>query len=205
MGRFRILTPRLISPFTYLRLLLFALLDIEDVLYRQYQRFITVPNSIFRFHAYLNQRGPIALSDGTMVRIGDLVISMHLWNSRLNKILANVPKAERRRRFLAEVESSLHVLADYLQTHPAFEHTVALRARTLLGYLFDDGNWPFDRFIVKQTWLTRILRFFMRLFLSRQHPQGFRRTFGHKSTNLQLVDFWISKTNFLTLYGSSAA
>lgn len=204
MPRSRILSPTfLLNPFTYLRLALFAFLDIEDILYRQYQRFVTVPNSLFRFHAYLHQGPSITLSDGVVVKTGDLVIALHLWNSRLKKFLARVPRKQRRERFLNEVQRSCEVMAEYLHAHPAYQQCTALRARTLLGYLVEEGRWPFDRFPVPETLITRLQRFTMRLFLSRQHPKGFRRSFGKKSTNLTIVDFWISKEKFFATYGQT--
>jgi hypothetical protein len=183
--------------------MLFAALDIEDALYRKYQNFVTVPNSLFRIHVYLHQGDSITLSDGALVKNGDLVIALHLWNSRLRKFLANVPREQRREVFLNEVQRSCTVLADYLEADSRFARYTALRARTLLGYLVEKGRWPFDRFPVPNTFRTRLHRFSMRLFLSRQHPKGFRRSFGKNRSNLTIVDFWISKEKFLTTYGHS--
>src|SRR5260370_40664511 len=76
---------------------------------------------------------PVAMSDGTRIREGELIGELHLWNEHIPRYSEHGPDlgwaADMRRRILL----SLRLLAQHVERHPAWQHLPAFRADATLS------------------------------------------------------------------------
>ncbi len=74
--------------------------------------------------------GAFTLSDGTVVRPGDLLIDLHLWNEHIPPVPAAGPDLAWARLVAAWMRRSLNLLAGALDADPALHGARAIRAKT---------------------------------------------------------------------------
>src|SRR5260370_7040416 len=85
---------------------------------------------------------PVAMSDGTRIREGELIGELHLWNEHIPRYSEHGPDlgwaADMRRRILL----SLRLLAQHAERHPAWQHLPAFRADATLSSRLGDIQIP---------------------------------------------------------------
>jgi hypothetical protein len=94
----------------------------------------TSPFCIFRMQVVANDR-ELVLTDGTIVRVGDRVINLHLWNEQVPPFPAAGPTLGWARRMSFALDRSLRELAAYLTDHPSFDDVTAISATMGFGPL----------------------------------------------------------------------
>ncbi len=77
-------------------------------------------------------RAPVALSDGTDVRVGELVGTLHFWNEHLPRYSARGPDLGWACAVRDRIKHSLHVFSEYVEGEPAWQHVRAIRTETAL-------------------------------------------------------------------------
>ncbi len=87
--------------------------------------FSTDPSCILRL-GITTAHTRVELADGTVIRPGDTVGVIHLWNERLPRIPASGPDLAWARRFWQLLSSSFHLLAQFLAQVPDLAHIQAL-------------------------------------------------------------------------------
>jgi hypothetical protein len=90
------------------------------------------PECVLRIQI-VNSRESLALSDGTQVRHGDLIINLHLWNEQLPIVPKDGATLAWARHMSRAVELSLRELALYLAARHDLNPVVALRANISFG------------------------------------------------------------------------
>jgi hypothetical protein len=90
------------------------------------------PDCIFRMQV---SKSPCqqALSDGTVLRRGDRVVILHLWNEQIRHFPEGGPTFSWARRFNRSFDISLRELAAYLAAHHELDDVVAVYADIALG------------------------------------------------------------------------
>jgi hypothetical protein len=83
------------------------------------------PECLLRIAAGHAERA-IVLADGTRLRSGDAIVEIHLWNDHVAPIPARGPEFRWAVRTRRQLERSLRLLADHLETTPEFDDAVAL-------------------------------------------------------------------------------
>ncbi len=76
---------------------------------------------------------PFSFSDGTRVRTGDPIISLHLWNEHIPAMGHRGPTLVWARRTLRALEASLRELAGFLQRRNEYDNVVAFYGNMCLG------------------------------------------------------------------------
>jgi hypothetical protein len=90
--------------------------------------------NIFRVRILKYRGSPIAASDGTCIRPGDMLIKIHLHNVRLLHALIPLRSdIERGKYIFRSVQASLPGLADYIRNHPRKEEIKGIIGVTLLN------------------------------------------------------------------------
>lgn len=84
---------------------------------------------LLRYAATSSPRG-FGLSDGTVLRRGDLVIDLHLWNEHIPPEPKQGPDLAWARVVAQRMKRSLTLLAEAMNTRPEFEGAKAVRAKT---------------------------------------------------------------------------
>lgn len=74
--------------------------------------------------------GAYRLSDGTALRVGDLVIDLHLWNEHIPPVPKAGPDLAWARLLAQRMKHSLALLAEAVRTDPDLRGARAIRART---------------------------------------------------------------------------
>src|SRR6266446_840532 len=101
------------------------------------QEFSDDPHCVLRI-GISPARTPVAMSDGTPIREGELVGELHLWNEHIPRYSEHGPDlgwaADMRRR----VVHSLRLLAQHVEHHPAWRHLPAFRADATLSSRLGD-------------------------------------------------------------------
>ncbi|HEU4965285.1 MAG TPA: hypothetical protein VFV52_15760 [Bacilli bacterium] len=161
---------------------LLKLWRIGDGLYSRVRRFDFEDRwgtNVFRVRVRPYVGPTVALPGGEVVRGGDVVGILHLYNLRLQEMLQEI-KSENRRVLMVkrEVQRSLPQLAEFVRSHPRGQRIKALVGVTLLTR----GVEPLG-FIVtplEDTAWYRFKNWYMRLFVRLCHPDGGRRLKGKK-------------------------
>ncbi len=77
-------------------------------------------------------RAPVSLSDGTAVRVGELVGTLHFWNEHLPRYSERGPDLGWACAVRDRVKDSLHVFSEYIEGEPAWQGVRAIRTETAL-------------------------------------------------------------------------
>ena len=77
-------------------------------------------------------RAPVSLSDGTDVRFGELVGTLHFWNEHLPRYSARGPDFGWACAVRDRVKYSLRAFCEYVEGEPAWQDVRAIRAETAL-------------------------------------------------------------------------
>ncbi len=151
------------------------------------------------------------LADGTVVRRGDRIGLIHLWNERVPRIPTTGPDLEWARLASRSAVRSLRLLARYLLEAPdldgiqafggefGFVYTpVTLRFLHRLGFeVFDPrpprGLWEWIEDIAMRIWPWLLRRVF--------NPASLR---GRTLADMRRRPIWITRTTILRLYGPDA-
>lgn len=75
----------------------------------------------------------VRLSDGTVVRPGDAVLTLHFWNEHLPPMGSSGPSAAWANLFRRRMRRSLEVVAAHLEREPAYNSVVALSGAPPFG------------------------------------------------------------------------
>jgi hypothetical protein len=94
----------------------------------------TSPVCIFRMHVVTNDR-ELVLTDGTVVRAGERVINLHLWNEQVPPFPAAGPTLGWARRISFALDRSLRELAAYLTEHSSLADVAIISATMGFGPL----------------------------------------------------------------------
>ena len=81
-------------------------------------------------YAAISSPGDYRLSDGTVLKAGDLVIDLHLWNEHIPPVPKAGPDLAWARLVSQWMKHSLVLLAEAVRTDPALRGAKAIRART---------------------------------------------------------------------------
>lgn len=74
----------------------------------------------------------LALADGTVVRTGDPILVLHLWNEHVVRFSGGRPSLGWASRMRRRVSQSLEALAEQIESEPAWREVRAVRADTAL-------------------------------------------------------------------------
>lgn len=112
-----------------------ALVTVIDRTLRRRQgveEFTHAPDCIFRIET-IRADARVSLSDGTLVRPGDRIIDLHLWNEHVPLMPAAGPTLTWARQMSRGLDVSLRELAAYLARRQDLGDVVALRAQMKFG------------------------------------------------------------------------
>jgi len=148
-----------------------------DLIYRRARRFDYQDlqgNNVFRVRVRPYDGPDLPMPDGKLVKHGEWVGFLHIYNLRLQQLLHDVASENRRSLLvIREVKRSLPELAEFVRRHPRGSKIRALMGVTLLSR----GVEPFG-FTVMNVEDTRWFRFkawYMRLMMRVVHPEGRKR------------------------------
>jgi hypothetical protein len=85
------------------------------------------PQCIFRIQSDRARRD-VALSDGTLLKRGDRMINVHVWNEHVPEVPPEGPTIRWARRWAVAMDESLRQLSDFMAVHPEFDDVAAVRA-----------------------------------------------------------------------------
>ena len=116
------------SP-SLLRRLAQPVLRLDSRLQRRNQIFeySSDPQCMFRMQLVEAQQD-VTLSDGSVIRKGDKIINIHLWNEHLPQIPPEGPTFAWARRLGSSFDFSLRQLAAFIDRHPELDSVAAIRA-----------------------------------------------------------------------------
>ncbi len=117
------------APLWLLRWIARGALRIDDWL-RRWNRvceYSNDPRCIFRMQVDV-ARQDVALSDGTLLRRGDRLINIHVWNEHVPAAPPEGPTIGWARRWAGAMDASLRQLSEFLAKHREFDDVVAVRA-----------------------------------------------------------------------------
>jgi hypothetical protein len=106
-----------------------------DGILRQRQQvfeFTTNPACIFRTQLARAERA-CELPDGTSIRPGDRMLSLHYWNEQIPRVPMAGPTIGWARQFCRQMQLSLCELARYCAIHPELDDVVAIAANVSQG------------------------------------------------------------------------
>lgn len=187
-----------------------TLIGSADALLRSYHgvyEYTDDPACVFRL-GLSRARYPVRLSDGTEIRPGEPIGSLHFWNEHLPRFTAEGPElcwaSEMRRR----VVCSLRALADHVETQPgwrevrAFRGEVALSSRLGVLQLRRVGHrYGFDWVPVEST-LARQLRVIGDCFSAWGLARAFNPAALPRQRFFRLYhEMWMPRRALLALYG----
>ena len=95
--------------------------------FHQVSEYTTDPDCVFRVHLSQTEHS-FDLADGTLVRSGDRLLNLHLWNEHIPPVPPAGPTIAWARRFCRDLEVSVRDLANYCVTHPELNDVVAIGA-----------------------------------------------------------------------------
>lgn len=139
---------------------------------------------------------PIVLSDGTTIRRGDPVATVHIENARMRAVATSDWQA----RGLAEARADLRSLAAWAARQPAERRPVAYIGFTLMGPLA--RRVGFEVHPRPRTWRTRLDDWFLRWLLAHWSPEG-RDRLRHGAGALRSSDVWLSHAALQRRYGTA--
>jgi hypothetical protein len=90
------------------------------------------PQCMFRGQVDRARRG-VTLSDGSVIRKGDKLINIHLWNENVPVMPPEGPTFAWARRLGSSFDFSLRQLADYVARHPELHDVAAIRAEAAVA------------------------------------------------------------------------
>ncbi len=90
------------------------------------------PHCMFRMQIGI-ARQDVSLSDGTLLRCGDRLIDLHLWNEHIPEVPPEGPTIRWARQWAHGMYASLHQVSDFLGEHPELEDVEVIRAHTVLA------------------------------------------------------------------------
>lgn len=90
------------------------------------------PECVFRV-ALEEARAPALLSDGTRIRIGEVIGTLHFWNEHLPRYSAQGPDLGWACVMRDHLVHSLRALAEYIESTPAWRDVRALRGDAVLS------------------------------------------------------------------------
>ena len=107
---------------------------IDRVLRRRYQvcEYTTSGSCVLRIGLDRAHR-PALLDDNTLVRVGDAIGSLHLWNEQLPRFPLSGPDLHWAKTMQIRVRHSLEELCDYVEDNPAWDGVEAFRAEIALS------------------------------------------------------------------------
>lgn len=165
------------------------------------------PDCILRISPSQSKR-QIHLSDGVQVQVGDPILALHFWNERLERLPQDRTSLGWRCFFLQRCKISFHMLAAYLDQHPQIGDRLALRGE--FGFVTDlrpaetfYNQLGFDVFLKERPGG----RFWRRAFWDNVFSYALLWAFRPRSlqgkhlTKLIRVEIWISRGQFMQLYG----
>lgn len=107
-----------------------------DLLLRRLQdvyEFTNDADCILRLALSRNHRERM-LSDGTVVRAGDLVVELHFWNEHIPRMGREGPDLAWGLTFYRRLRHSLQELARYVEQTPALQNVVAFYGETSIAF-----------------------------------------------------------------------
>ena len=104
-------------------------LRIDDELRRRHgvREYSNDPQCVFRMQPDI-ARLDVTLTDGTVVRRGDRLVKIHLWNEQVPEIPGGGATLVWGRKMGRSMGRSLEQLSEFLAEHPEFDNAVAIRA-----------------------------------------------------------------------------
>ena len=147
---------------------LHSLLNMEYVCTPEYER------TLFRVRKRSYYGRPLPLSDGEWLRRGEPIVELHLNNDMFAQVIQQTRSSVHLATTLIRLfRRSLPELSRHLADHPKYEHVKAVYGITLMYR----GADPFGFSVspVPKRWWTRLLTFYLRLYLSVMHPDGRKR------------------------------
>ncbi|TCS73197.1 YkoP family protein [Effusibacillus lacus] len=175
-----------------------------DVLYRKCRKFDfddSKGDNIFRIIVN-NYHGPDLQVRGTWLRNGDRIGELHLYNYRLQKILANATfETQLGLVALREVRKSFPSLIDFMNLSPKGQSIQALVGITVLHK--GAASLGFDVFDLDESWYKHFKAFYMRWMMRVCHPYGSER-FNSRGESLIPKRVVMMRDSFLSKYGHKA-
>ena len=107
---------------------------IDRVLRRRYQvcEYTTSRSCVLRVGPNRAQL-PTLLDDNTLIRAGDVIGSLHLWNEQLPRFPLSGPDLHWAKTMQVRMRHSLEELCDYVEANPAWDGVEAFRAEIALS------------------------------------------------------------------------
>jgi hypothetical protein len=94
------------------------------------------PACIFRI-GRSEARAPVSLADGTRLRPGEVIGTLHFWNEQMPRYSRNGPDLAWARAMRDRVLHSLRALAEYIESEPGWEEIRALHGAAALSARLD--------------------------------------------------------------------
>lgn len=110
-------------------------MGLMDAILRSYYgiyEFTKDPACVFRV-GLSEARDAVTLSDGTKIRRGEVIGTLHFWNEQLPRYSAEGPDLHWACAIRDQVRHSLSALADYIETDPAWREIRAVRGEAALS------------------------------------------------------------------------
>jgi len=145
-------------------------------------------------------RGPaVRLEDGTEIQDGELVGELHLNRDRLLRFHHDLPPREVVFALRRNIEHGLRSLAALVAEHPRYRHLRAFHAASL--FWRETKVLGFEPKPMEMSWTRRVLQWYMRMLMARDHPLG-RQRLQRSPRDIGVV--WVSRTKLLSRYGERA-
>jgi hypothetical protein len=157
----------------------------------------TERGTVLRIGVARHRGRPVTLRDGTVVRAGDVVGTIHFHNEAVAAIHDGKPDAVRSGiLILRGYERSLRALARLSEDHPRYQNIKALTALTI----FHQGieRFGFETHTLPSGPMSRIVSAYQRFLLARFHPLGTQR--GRRK-KLEARAIWVSTREIRRRYG----
>jgi hypothetical protein len=138
---------------------------------------------------------PRTLRDGTVVAPGMVLGELHFNRTRVTELHRRCPQRTVGLAFRRELERALMTLAALAVEHPHYRNVPAFHGTTL----FWEGatRLGFEIHPLEGQWRRRLLGWYQRMLLRRDHPLGRRRL--HRRT-LEPQTIWLSRGELLSRY-----
>ncbi|MDR7495355.1 MAG: polysaccharide deacetylase family protein [Armatimonadota bacterium] len=146
-------------------------------------------------------RGPaVTLRDGTVVARGDVVAEVHYNRHFLRRLHLQVTDRRRAVALIRASEGALRDLAALVATDPRYRAVRALRATSLF---WEGAQYlGFEIMPMESAQAQRVLGWYLRTLMARDHPQGRRRLEGR---TLEPRILWMSREELLRRHRPSGA
>lgn len=141
----------------------------------------------------------VRLQDGTEIQDGELVGELHLSRDRLMRFHRDLPPREVVFALRRNIEQGLRALAALVAEHPRYRHLRAFHAASL--FWRETKVLGFEPRPMEMSWARRVLEWYMRMLLARDHPLG-RQRLQRSSRDIGVV--WVSRTKLLSRFGARA-